>query len=47
VPQESFDTNGFGISELSSDFFPVNFGFGASDLRATVGGSGAATIRNF
>ena len=41
---ESFDTNGLHFQKLSSDFFRSTFGFGASDLRATVGGSGAATI---
>jgi hypothetical protein len=41
---ESFDTNGLRFQKLSSDFFRSTLGFGASDLRATVAGSGAAAI---
>ena len=41
---ESFDTNGLRFQKLSSDFFRSTLGFGASDLRATIAGSGAAAI---
>jgi hypothetical protein len=41
---ESFDTNGLRFQKLSADFFRSTLGFGASDLRATVAGSGGATI---
>ncbi len=41
---ESFDTNGLRFQKLSADFFRSTLGFGASDLRATGSGSGAAVI---
>jgi len=41
---ESFDTNGLRFQKLSADFFRSTLGFGASDLRATIAGSGAAVI---
>jgi hypothetical protein len=41
---ESFDTNGLRFQKLSADLFRSTLGFGASDLRATIAGRGAAPI---
>lgn len=43
---ESFDTNGLRFQKVSSDFFRSTLGFGASDLRATVGGRPRGIHRN-
>ncbi len=41
---ESFDANGLRFQKLISDFFRSTLGFGASDLRAAVAGSGGAAM---
>lgn len=41
---ESFDTNGLRFQKLSADLFRAMLGFGAGDLKATIGGDRGSAI---